>query len=185
MGKAEFIRLHELDNVRDALNTIKSIHIKCRQDKGETSWYTNEKRLKFVSLILKRFSDQKWLDLVLLKLNDEIIAYYLGFIYNNIVHFWNTGFDPDFSRASPGKLLLHYWIKDSFAGGYKEFDFMVGEEPYKFQWANPVRANCELFLFKNTVRSHLLKCYYTCDPILKKNPYLRKIGAGIKNRFRN
>jgi len=184
MGKAEFVRLHETDNVMNILHIIKSIHVKCRQAKGEISWYTDEKRLRFVSLILERFGDRKWLDIVFLKLNDRIVAYYLGFVYDNVVYFWNTGFDPEFSRVSPGKLLLHHWIKDSFAAGYREFDFMVGQEPYKFQWTNHVRSNYELFLFKNTARSHLLKCYYTCKPVLKKNPYIRKIGAGIKSRIK-
>ena len=185
MGKAEFIRLHEIDDVMDTLRVIKSIHIKCRQAKGETSWYTDEKRLKFVSLILERFGERKWLDIVFLKLNDRIVAYYLGFVYDNIVYFWNTGFDPEFSKVSPGKLLMHHWIKDSFAAGYREFDFMVGEESYKYQWTKHMRSNYELFLFKNTARSHLLKCYYTCKPVLKKNPYIKKIGAGIKSRIRN
>lgn len=183
-GKAEFIRLHETDDVTNTLHIIKSIHVKCRQAKGEISWYTDEKRLRFVSLILERFGDRKWLDIVFLKLNDRIVAYYLGFVYDNVVYFWNTGFDPEFSGLSPGKLLLHHWIKDSFAAGYKEFDFMVGQESYKFQWTNHTRSNYELFLFKNTARSHLLKCYYTCKPVLKKNPYIKKIGAGIKSRIK-
>lgn len=185
IGKAEFIRLHEVDDVTDTLGIIKSIHVKCRRAKGEISWYTDEKRFRFVSLILKRFGDRKWLDIVFLKLNDRVIAYYLGFVYDNIVYFWNTGFDPEFSKVSPGKLLLHYWIKDSFAEGYREFDFMVGEDPYKFQWTSHMRPNYEFFIFKNTVRSNLLKCYYTYKPILKKNPYLRKIGHGIRSRIKD
>lgn len=185
LGKSEFIRVHKIDDVIDTLQMIKSIHVKCRQAKGDVSWYMNEKRFRFASLILKRFSDHQWLDIVFLKLNDRIIAYYLGFIYDNIIYFWNTGFDPEFSKVGPGKLLLHYWIKDSFTQGYRQFDFMVGEESYKLQWANPTRPNYELFVFKNTARSHLLKCYYTYKPILKKNPYLRKIGAGIKSRIKD
>lgn len=178
-GKAEFVRLHEVDDVDNVMRTIKSIHVKCRQSKGETSWYTDERRYRFVSMILKRFSYRKWLDLVFLKLDGRIIAYYLGFLYDNVVYFWNTGFDPEFSQVSPGKLLLHYWIEDSFAEGCREFDFMVGEESYKSKWTSPVRQNYELFMFKNTVRSNLLKCYYTYKPMLRKNSYLRKIGHGM------
>jgi CelD/BcsL family acetyltransferase involved in cellulose biosynthesis len=185
MGKVEFIRLHEVEDVMDTLCIIKSIHVKCRRAKGEISWYTDKKRFSFVSLILERFGDRKWLDLVFLKLNGRIIAYYLGFMYDNIVYFWNTGFDPEFSKVSPGKLLLHHWIKESFADGCKEFDFMVGEESYKRQWTSPTRPNYEFFIFKNTIGSNILKYYYTYKPVLKKNPYLRKIGHGIRNRIRD
>lgn len=34
MGKVEFVRLHEVDDVTDTLDTIKSIHVKCRQAQG-------------------------------------------------------------------------------------------------------------------------------------------------------
>ena len=179
LGKAEFVRLHEVGDAKRTLEIIKSIHVACRWARGERSWYTDDKRSRFVSLILKRFSDRKWLDLVFLKLNGRIIAYYLGFAYNGVVHFWNTGFDPEFSSLGPGKLLLHHWIKDSFANGCREFDFMVGEESYKLQWARPTRPNYELFVFKNTARAGLLKCYYTYKPVLKKYPRLRKIGARV------
>ncbi|MBN2312743.1 MAG: GNAT family N-acetyltransferase [Sedimentisphaerales bacterium] len=185
LGKAEFVRLHKVNDVTDTLHMIKSIHVKYRKAKGDVSWYTNEKRFRFASLIVKRFGDRKWLDIVFLKLNDQIIAYYLGFVYGNIVYFWNTGFDPDFSKVGPGKLLLHFWIKDSFAKGYSQFDFMVGEESYKLQWTSPTRPNYEFFVFKNTTRSHIFKCYYTYKPALMKNPYLRKIGAGIKSRIKD
>jgi CelD/BcsL family acetyltransferase involved in cellulose biosynthesis len=183
MGKAEFLRLHDIDDVAATLDIIKAIHVKCRRARGETSWYLDERRYRLVSLILQRFSERRWLDLVFLKLNDRVIAYYLGFRYNNIVHFWNTGYDPEFSEVSPGKLLLRYWIEDSFAGAYREFDFMVGEEPYKLQWARQTRPNYELGVFKNTARSHLFKCYYTYKPILAQNRPLRRIVAQVKSRI--
>ncbi len=184
MGRAEFVRLHEVDDVAATLDIIKSIHVKCRQARGDVSSYTDERRFRFASLILQRFSERQWLDLVFLKLDGRVIAYYLGFAYDNVVYFWNTGFDPEFSVVSPGKLLLHHWIQDSFAQGYRAFDFMVGEEPYKLQWTSSTRPNYELFVFKHTARSHLLKCYYTCKPLLVKNPHLRKIGVGIKTRIK-
>jgi len=181
MGKVEFTRLHEVADVAGTLSTIKAIHVKCRQARGETSWYADERRYRFVSLILQRFGARRWLDMVFLRLNDRIIAYYLGFRYNNVVYFWNTGYDPEFSEVSPGKLLLHYWIAEAFAGGYREFDFMVGEEPYKLQWTSQARPNYELFVFKNTARSRLLRCYYRGKPLLAKSPHLRRMAAGIKS----
>ena len=182
MGKVEFVRLHDIDDVAHTLAIIKSIHVKCRGAKGGASWYADEKRFKFASLIVKRFGDRKWLDILFLKLNGSVIAYHIYFVYNNIVYWWNTGFDPEFSHLGPGKLLLQYGLQDSFAKRNKEFDFMVGEEPYKLRWTGLARPNYEVFAFKNTVRSHLLRCYHTCKPVLKRNPCLRKVVVGIKSK---
>lgn len=184
MEKAELIHLHKVEDITGTLDIIKSIHVKCRQAKGETSLYADENKFKFVSMIMKQFSDRKWLDIVFLKLNDRIIAYSLGFVYDNTVSYWNAGFDPEFSKLSPGKMLLYHWIRDSFEAGYREFDFMIGEEPYKFQWTSRVRPNYEFLLFNNTMRSNLLKCYYKNKLLLKKNPYIQKIGSRIMNRVK-
>ena len=182
MGKVEFVRLRNVDDVADTLDIIKAIHVKCRGAKGGPSWYTNEKRFKFASLILKQFGDRKWLDILFLKLNGSVIAYHIYFLYNNVVYWWNTGFDPEFSRLGPGKLLLQHGLQDSFAKRHKEFDFMVGEESYKLRWTGLTRPNYEVFVSKHTVRSQLLKCCHTYKPIMKKNPYLRKMVVGIKSK---
>lgn len=183
VGKVQFVRIHEIDEVAPALEIIKSIHIKCRQAQGGTSWFADAQRYRFASLVLERFSRHQWLDVVYLMLDGQVIAYYLGFAYNNVVHFWNTGFNPAFSQFSPGKVLLYHWLQDSFAQGYREFDFMVGEEPYKLQWTDAVRPNYEIFLFKKTVRSQILRCCHTHSPVFKKNRYLRKMARGIGRRI--
>ncbi len=178
MGEVEFVRLHEVADAAEVLDTIGPVHRKCRQAQGGRSLYDNTRWCRFASLILERFGARKALDLVLLKLSGRVIAYYFGFVYDHVVYFWNTGFDPAFATVSPGKLLLHHAIQDSFREGYHGFDFMVGEEPYKLQWTSTVRPNYELFAFKNTVRSHLLRCYQV------HKPFLKKIGAGIGARVR-
>lgn len=178
MGKVEFVRLHHVEDVAGVLNTIKSIHVKCRQAQGGASLFANARRFRLASLVAARFSARRALDLAFLKLQDRVIAYYFGFLYDKVVYFWNTGFDPEFSTVSPGKLLLHYGIEDSFRERYRGFDFMVGEEPYKLQWTSLVRPNCELLVFKRTVRSGILKYYHTCKPMLKK------VGAEVRSRIR-
>ncbi len=183
MGKVEYVRLCDVDDVTGLLDTIRSVHIKCRQAQGGTSWYADARRFRFASLVLERFGACKSLDLALLKLDDRVIAYYVGLIHDDVVYFWNTGFDPECARVSPGKLLLHYAIEDSFRRGYAGFDFMVGEEPYKLEWTSSVRPNYELCVFKNTVRSRLFKCYHVYKPLLKKNRYLRRIRAGMQNKI--
>ena len=45
-----------------------------------------------------------------------------------------TGFDPAFDRYSPGVLLLDYAISRAIGEGALSWDFLRGEEPYKFQW---------------------------------------------------
>lgn len=45
-----------------------------------------------------------------------------------------TGFDPALDRYSPGVLLLNYAISHAIGEGAQCWDFLRGQERYKFQW---------------------------------------------------
>jgi len=44
------------------------------------------------------------------------------------------GYDPAFSRMSPGVLMLGMVIEDALASGARAIDFLRGREPYKYLW---------------------------------------------------
>lgn len=48
-------------------------------------------------------------------------------------------YDPGFARYSPGGLLTTALVHRSFEVGDREFDFLIGAEPYKFTYATHVR----------------------------------------------
>jgi CelD/BcsL family acetyltransferase involved in cellulose biosynthesis len=53
--------------------------------------------------------------------------------------YFQTGYDPAFDPASPGTVLLMSLIKRAFEEGLQEFDFLNGDEPYKYTWTDDVR----------------------------------------------
>jgi CelD/BcsL family acetyltransferase involved in cellulose biosynthesis len=44
------------------------------------------------------------------------------------------GFDPEFSDVSPGTLLIGHAIERAIGEGAAEFDFLRGQERYKYSW---------------------------------------------------
>ncbi len=48
--------------------------------------------------------------------------------------FYITGRDETFGDASPGLILHAYSIRHAIAGGYTEYDFLRGNEPYKYSF---------------------------------------------------
>lgn len=185
IGGIAFSREHKLTDTTTTLNGIATVHSKRQESKNRDSWYSNEKRRQFALLILERFSEKGWLDLSMLAVGERIAAYALGFLYNNAVFYWNTAFDPEFYQRSPGKVLLQYLIRDSFVKQYKEFDFMVGAEPYKLQWTDSLKCNYEVLIFKNTLHSNLLRYYYNYKPILREHNRLNKMGIAIASKLKH
>jgi CelD/BcsL family acetyltransferase involved in cellulose biosynthesis len=48
------------------------------------------------------------------------------------VSLYNSGFDPDARTMSPGVVLIARTIEDAIARGFRCYDFLRGEEPYKY-----------------------------------------------------
>jgi CelD/BcsL family acetyltransferase involved in cellulose biosynthesis len=53
---------------------------------------------------------------------------------------WNGGFLPEAEKYSPGMLILAEQLRQSFALGMEEYDWLRGSEPYKARWATGSRT---------------------------------------------
>ena len=74
-----------------------------------------------------------WLQLAFLTVNGTAAAAYLNFDYNNHVLVYNSGLDPAvYGQFSPGIVLLARLIEHAIVQGREEFDFLRGDEGYKY-----------------------------------------------------
>ncbi len=71
---------------------------------------------------------------------DTLLAAHLGSSHEGRVGWWVPAYDPNLSKFSPGRLLLEDMLKASHARGDVEFDFLIGDEAYKFQYATHNRV---------------------------------------------
>ena len=63
-----------------------------------------------------------------------------------------VGFEADYSRFAPGKLLLARVLEDAFAAGLARFDLLGDQDPYKLEWATGLRDLALVQVFAPTVR---------------------------------
>jgi CelD/BcsL family acetyltransferase involved in cellulose biosynthesis len=68
-----------------------------------------------------------------LKLNGASVAALFAFDYHDIVYLYNSGYDPQQRPLSVGIISKVMLIKDSIERGKKKFDFLKGNEHYKYQ----------------------------------------------------
>jgi CelD/BcsL family acetyltransferase involved in cellulose biosynthesis len=52
--------------------------------------------------------------------------------------FYQSGYEPAFASLSPGNVMVSTAICDAIEGGYRVFDFLRGDEPYKRAYASDV-----------------------------------------------
>jgi CelD/BcsL family acetyltransferase involved in cellulose biosynthesis len=75
-----------------------------------------------------------WLQLAFLEAGGKKAAGYLNFDYDNHIWVYNSGLDFAFRELSPGWVLLGYLLQWANENGRHEFDFMRGDEDYKFKF---------------------------------------------------
>jgi CelD/BcsL family acetyltransferase involved in cellulose biosynthesis len=79
--------------------------------------------------------DAGWLQLVFLAVGEHKAAAYLNFVYNNRVLVYNSGLDwQTFPRLGAGIILTAHSIRHAIEHGREAFDFMQGDERYKYQF---------------------------------------------------
>lgn len=105
-----------------------------RIDKSE--FMTPEMR-RFFLAAARKMQEVGWLRLLFLTLNSEKAAALYAFEYDKRFLLYNSGYDPDaHSQLSPGWVLLSYTIQYAIATGCKVFDFMQGNEEYKYRFGS-------------------------------------------------
>lgn len=110
---ADFIRLHRLS------------------DESKADFMTDEMG-RWFHAIVERFAPGGTLRLYFLDLDGVRVAATILFDYGDQFLLYNSGYDPDYARLSVGLALKAYCIHDAIAAGRGVFDFLQGNEPYKY-----------------------------------------------------
>jgi CelD/BcsL family acetyltransferase involved in cellulose biosynthesis len=80
-----------------------------------------------------------WLQLVFLKSGETRIAGYMNFDYDNCIWAYNAGFDNAYAYLSPGWVILSEMMRWAIEHGRRIFDFMRGDEEYKYRFGGKDR----------------------------------------------
>jgi hypothetical protein len=75
-----------------------------------------------------------------LSAGDDVIAVHLGASYEGRTYWWIPSYNPELARFSPGRLMLEALLRASFERGDQEFDFLIGDEAYKWHYATHTRV---------------------------------------------
>ena len=98
---------------------------------------------------------QLWL--TSLDIDGEPAAAWYGFSCGDTVYFYQSGRDPKWERESVGQVLIAAMIRRAMERGFKRFDFLRGEDPYKRLWTTAARTTEEVTVFRRGWRGRWLR----------------------------
>lgn len=117
----------ELDADMDAFMAMMA------QDEEKERFLTGPMRAALKSVARDAF-DRGCLQLAFLEVDGKKVAGYFSFDYLNRIWVYNSGFDRSSLEYSPGWVLLGYLLQWANENQRSEFDFMRGDEDYKYRF---------------------------------------------------
>ncbi len=100
----------------------------------EKASFLSEAMRRQMHLSCRAAFENGWLQLAFLEIEGSKAAAYLNFDYQNRIWVYNSGLDRRFLELSPGWVLLGHLLKWANENHRAEFDFMRGEEDYKYRF---------------------------------------------------
>ena len=142
---------------REALRLLVELHQRRWRERGKSEAFCSAALLAFHEEISALALQRGWLRLFVLRLDGRPVAALYGFRYRQIFYFYQSGFDPDWSKQSVGLVTLGLAIKRAFEEGADEVDLLHGDEAYKFHWAQGVRDLARIELYPPGARGLLCR----------------------------
>jgi CelD/BcsL family acetyltransferase involved in cellulose biosynthesis len=98
------------------------------------SHFLSEPMRQQMKAIIRSAYQAGWLQLAFIEVDGEKGAAYLNFDFDNRLWVYNSGFNPEMRELSLGWVLLGHLIKRAIEQGRESFDFMRGNEDYKYRF---------------------------------------------------
>jgi CelD/BcsL family acetyltransferase involved in cellulose biosynthesis len=116
------------------LDDLTRLHGARWSSRGEDGVLADDPVHRFHALALPELVETGLARLFTLTIEGRVVGAYYGLQHGGRAYAYLGGFDPDFAFESPGTVLIGHAIADAAASGATVFDFLRGQEPYKYEW---------------------------------------------------
>lgn len=116
------------------ISSLFSLHGRRWRRRGQPGAMFSAQVQRFHRAFSKTAAELGWLRLHVLRDAGTTRAALYAFAFGNATSFYQSGFDPQIGKISPGSLTLGHAIRTAIAEGQQYFDFLRGQEAYKSRW---------------------------------------------------
>ncbi len=151
------MRLAETAELGEAMAVLFDLHQQRWNARMLPGVLGNGKVRAFHYRVAERFQERGWLRLHLTRVEGRTIAALYCFCFRDHYYYYLGGFAPEMGRYSVGTTLTAHAMQQAITEGCAEFDFLRGNEAYKYRWLPEERINHRLLLTRpGSLRSHAM-----------------------------
>lgn len=183
LAEVRTVRITEVGDVAGFLEAAHRISAKSWQARIYGVRVRNDRREQ---RLLAGLASLGFLRCYLLLVDDEPIAFEVGYQYRGYMHGAEAGFDLDHARQSPGNVLMYLEIMDLIAHRTPAvYDFGEGDAPYKQTFSTHTTFSANVWLMRPGLRSRALAALMTCNRVLEHGVHRLLERLHIKTMARN
>ena len=174
-GCLEFRRCRTADDLLTFLDPFFEQHIARRALTDVPSIFHDPRHRAFHRRAALALLPTGWLDFSVVLHDGRPIAFHYGFDYNDKLMWYKPSFDPTLASRSPGEVLLKYLFEDALERELREFDFGIGDEPFKYRFANHTRRTAAVQVYRAAPAYYLDRTLLDLRARLKQSPSLMRL----------
>jgi CelD/BcsL family acetyltransferase involved in cellulose biosynthesis len=135
----QFRRTRSSEELADDLGILFRLHDARWAERPDISAFSDPAVRAFHVEFATAALERGWLRLTALEVDGAPIAALYGWLIGGRWSYYQAGFDPAWSRHSPGFLLLAETIREAIEDGASEYDMLLGEEAFKRRFGTSSR----------------------------------------------
>ena len=125
--------------IDEAVTELFRLHNLRFTDKKQATKFNYQQRGTFHKKIARLWLTHDRLRFYRIRYANEAIGFLYCYYHNNTILYMQAGFHPDYGKYGLGNQLMLRAMNDGMAAGAVEFDFMRGNESYKYKWTSRFR----------------------------------------------
>ncbi len=151
LGRVEYVHADAADAGCLVDEAIELHRRRWRGQYTSTIFSSSAQGRSFYRLVLPEMVGEGIADLAALRIDGRTAAASVGFIHSRQYLYYLPAWDPELAVYAPSTLLLVHLLEQAFERRLECFDFMLGNEEYKQQWATTSRSVRTLLLAPRTL----------------------------------
>lgn len=133
-GRAVLRTVRQVGQIRQAMEQLVDLHQRRRGALGQIGAFTSPRFSAFHGDVVAPLLREGRLQLHSLDLDGRPAAADYHLSGAGMVYVYQGGMAPELASASPGTLMTIATLRRAIEQGYRAFDFLRGDEPYKAHW---------------------------------------------------
>jgi len=164
----------DADSLEEGLNRFFDLHQERWQAVGISGSFADPRVKELYREVAWKFLNRGWLYFSSMNVDGKLVSAMYGCIFNRKLYFIAAGRDIRYSKYSVGQLHEMHVIKDAVSRNLSEFDFLQGDEPYKFYWTKSARRYMRVTIIKGgfltALRLQLLRAFLRLWDVRQYSP---------------